>query len=178
MSSPITKGSPQCPGCGGSGRKVGLVTLGALLRPHAQERIGPGPYRFCSSRRCETVYYPEAGGSSFSRSDLSVRVGLKETEAPRPLCYCFDHTAEDLEAEIRRTGRSTLAERIMASLQNGCWCETKNPQGSCCLGVVHHDAREALEHVSRHDSAAAALEEADCCGSGCVPSERPTTRGR
>lgn len=66
-----------------------------------------------------------------------VRVGIKETEAPRPVCYCFGYSLEDIIEEIRLTGSTTVPQSILTRLDSeGCHCETTNPQGSCCLGTV------------------------------------------
>lgn len=100
-------------------------------------------YRFCATPGCEVVYFAEDGSHVFTRSDLSVRVGIKEVEPPRPVCYCFGYSVEDIIEEIRMTGRTTVPDRIRVRLDSeGCHCETANPQGSCCLGVVLAIAEE------------------------------------
>ena len=81
-----------CPSCAVKGKPVETVTLQALVRPELRGQIAEGPYRFCDTLGCNTVYYTEDGSHTFSKSDLTVQVGVKETDAPRPVCYCFDHT--------------------------------------------------------------------------------------
>ena len=77
-----------------------------------------------------------------------MRVGLKETESPTPLCYCFGHTAESAREEMVATGRSTVAERITAEVQAGnCSCEVKNPSGRCCLGDVNRAIRQIQKEL-------------------------------
>lgn len=126
------------------GKKVELVTLRSLLRPEAQSRIAEAQYRFCGTQGCDVVYFTEGGHQVFLRSDLTVRVGVKETEAPRPVCYCFHHTIEEIEDEIRRTGKTRIPDEIRARIETeGCRCEETNPQGSCCLGVIMRVAAEA-----------------------------------
>jgi len=135
-----------CPGCGATGSSVGKVTLETLVVPEKRSAIGPGPYFFCESPVCDVVYFSADGGSTFGRSDLSVRVGIKETEPPRPVCYCFGHTIEEIEDEVRRTGGSTVADDIRARMKSeGCSCETKSPRGSCCLSTVERITREATD---------------------------------
>lgn len=81
----------------------------------------------------------------FAKADLRVRVGVKETEAPRPICYCFNHTVEEIFGEIQRTGKTTVPEDIATRLNTeGCDCVHTNPQGSCCLGVVNAFAKEGM----------------------------------
>lgn len=73
----------------------------------------------------------------FTKDALRVRVGMKEKEAPIPLCYCFGFDEEDARAEIARVGRSTIPQRISVFIKQGmCACPTRNPSGACCLGDV------------------------------------------
>ncbi len=136
----------RCPECGGRGTKVKRITLESLLTANAARRIGDGQYRFCDAIDCDTVYFGD-NGASFSKSDLTVRVGVKERTSGRHVCYCFDHTIEDINAQVQQTGQSTVLDDIKARIQTGCWCETKNPQGSCCLGTVNNYVQQAIaEH--------------------------------
>ena len=137
-----------CPHCGKVGKKVEPATLRSLVRREAQSRIAEVQYRFCATQGCDVVYFAEDGSHVFLRPDLSVRVGVKETEAPRPICYCFHHTVEQIQDEIRRTGSTRIPDDIRTRIETeGCHCEETNPQGSCCLGVVMRVAAEAA--VSR-----------------------------
>jgi copper chaperone CopZ len=129
------RGEEVCPECRREGRRVKRVTLKSLLKPSAVGRIEDRAYRFCFTPRCETVYH-SSDGSVFFKNDLTVRVGVKETTSPRPVCYCFDHTVEEIEAQVAATGESTVLDDIKTKLRDGCWCEMKNPQGACCLSVV------------------------------------------
>jgi len=46
------------------------------------------------------------------------------------VCYCFKHTADDIEKDVVQNGRSTIMEQIMADSKAGnCKCETNNPKG-------------------------------------------------
>ena len=46
------------------------------------------------------------------------------------ICYCFNHTANDIEQDITDNGRSLIMENIMAEKKaGGCQCRTKNPKG-------------------------------------------------
>jgi len=45
------------------------------------------------------------------------------------VCYCFQHTQEDLEQDVRTHGKSTIMEQIMASSRDGkCNCKINNPK--------------------------------------------------
>ena len=83
---------------------------------------------------------------------------MKERSAPRPLCYCFNHSAESILEEWARTGKTTVADAIKAELKaGGCRCEVANPSGGCCLGDV-------IKEVKRLTSAPMApAPDHDCC---------------
>lgn len=137
----VDSSNPTCPVCGCSGAKVARITLESLLSPDAASRIGHGEYRFCVSPDCDIVYYadPERIADPqriFVKADMAVRVGIKERTDPRPICYCFNHSIKQIEAEVAETGSSTVLKDITERMQEGCWCETRNPSGRCCLGTV------------------------------------------
>ena len=120
-----------CPVSGTVGQRVGLITVKALLTGTALRRLNGRAYRFCAEPDCDVVYFDRDAGSVFGKGDLEVRVGLKESSDPIPICYCFNLTVTDL-----RTGID-VAGFIGAEIRAGhCACEVKNPQGSCCLGNV------------------------------------------
>lgn len=46
------------------------------------------------------------------------------------VCHCFGYTAKDIEQDLAEHGRSTLIERIKATLKAGeSQCSTRNPRG-------------------------------------------------
>ncbi|NTV12565.1 MAG: hypothetical protein HGA96_01310 [Desulfobulbaceae bacterium] len=46
------------------------------------------------------------------------------------ICYCFDYTVADIEADVRIHGESRLMAAILASKKaGGCRCATENPKG-------------------------------------------------
>ena len=46
------------------------------------------------------------------------------------ICWCFQHTAEDIEQDIKAHGKSMIMERITTEKKaGGCRCKTKNPKG-------------------------------------------------
>jgi hypothetical protein len=124
-----------CPRCGRSGRSVDRLTLKALLRPPALERLGPGEYRFCANAECAVVYFSEA--QLFGRDDVTVPVFQKEAHGRRTVCYCFDIGEADLRREAETGARGSAVARITQHVKEGrCACELRNPQGSCCLGNI------------------------------------------
>ena len=127
---------PPCPLCGEKGKPVQGITLQSLLKPEALLRIDESPYHFCSSPACDVVYFGAEGIRPFMKGDLTVRVGVKEGAAPRPICYCFNHTIEEIEEEVRCSGKTKVLEDIKTRMKTACWCETKSPQGACCLATI------------------------------------------
>jgi hypothetical protein len=118
----------------------------ALLDPRAGATLIEGTWRFCESPDCEVVYFNLDMGQTFLKHQLTVRVGIKEIEAPRPLCYCFGHSVESLQAEWEATGRLDSVEAIRAAVKEGrCRCDQLNPSGSCCLGEVLKVAKAIQE---------------------------------
>lgn len=143
-------GQALCPQCGGKGRRVEAITLKALLRPEALAGLDTGAgYRFCPAPTCPVVYFAGQVEGLYFQEDLEVRVGLKVTEEPVPVCYCFGHIRGTVWEEIRRAGRSTAVESITAHIQAGrCGCEVNNPSGTCCLGEVRKIVKEGLARLA------------------------------
>ena len=89
------------------------------------------------------VYFHPDGEQQLKKGDVRVRVGLKESEDPMPICYCFGFTEAMAREEIRATGKCTIPRRIAAEIKAGnCACEIRNPQGSCCLGNATTSRRQ------------------------------------
>src|SRR5260370_26310439 len=137
-----------CPMSGARYKRVGMLTVKSLVRelplgmPNTQ-------YYFCEAQNCDVVYFAlDWQAPVFRRADLLVRVGVKETAHPIPVCYCFGFTRGNIHEEISEKGRSTIAERITAEVKAGnCACEVKNPSGKCCLGRVTRETRDCRRNL-------------------------------
>ena len=93
-------------------------------------------FGFCDVPRCDVVYVG-ADGTLIRKQQLRTRVGVKETEDPIPVCYCFEFTAAQIADDVRQHGRSAIRDYIQEQVRAGrCQCETTNPAGRCCLGDV------------------------------------------
>lgn len=127
-----------CPSCGNKGKSVQSVTIESLVKEDAWARVEQTEgFRFCAEVNCEVVYYQPESTEVFSRDEINVQVGQKETASSRQICYCFNYTAADIEGEIRKTGASTIPETIAEKCRAGLdRCRETNPQGACCLGNV------------------------------------------
>lgn len=137
-----------CPQCNELGHAVQTLTLKHHAKPEHLDAVARGPFYFCRTLNCDVVYF-SASGVELRKTDLRTRIGLKETEDPVLLCYCFGFTEAMVREEIRATGRCTIPQRIAAEVKAGnCACEIRNPQGSCCLGNVTAAVKKALSFPS------------------------------
>ena len=162
----------QCLSCGYKAKRVSASTIGALLDDDLAEQFtadsrsccateGEGcasikedtGWRFCPSQDCDVVYFTEQGDTRFTKSQLKVPVGVKESSGERPLCYCFGHSVGSIKEELGTKGRSDALEDIRTKMKDpGCHCETSNPSGSCCLGSVTNGIQIAQEEMQMNDS--------------------------
>jgi len=134
-----------CPGCGKQGKAVATLTVKSLVREHTRVPASAS-YSFCRTPDCDVIYF--AGQIVFHRPDLKVRVGIKETVDPIPLCYCFGYTREDVRRDIETSKSTAILEKIKAEVQGGfCACEVKNPSGTCCLGDITRAIQECKQDV-------------------------------
>ena len=111
--------------------------------------------RFCRTPTCDVLYYG-ADGRMVEKDKARVRVGVKETDDPVALCYCFNFSRADVRREVAETGSCGIPARITTEVRAGrCACEVKNPSGACCLGevnqvvkIVENAARGVAQQVS------------------------------
>jgi len=136
----------HCPRCGQPGRPVALQTLKHQVKPEHLETVETGPFNFCRTATCDVVYFDR--GTALTKADVRQRIGVKETQDPVPICYCFGFTEAMVAEEIRATGKCTIPQRITAEVKAGnCACEIRNPQGSCCLGKVSAAVKKAMKAI-------------------------------
>ena len=92
----------RCPGCGNVGTRVDAMTLEALLTGDALMSGIPDAPRFCATADCPIVYFDGEALTTFTESDLTVRVHAKHPDDDSvQVCYCFDFTPARIEEEIR-----------------------------------------------------------------------------
>ena len=169
-----SKSAAVCGACGMKARKAERATVEHVVNRGPQNEITDTQYYFCDAPSCDVVYFSNDSAQYFRKKDVRVRVGIKETADPIPICYCFDHTMASAREEIARTGGSTVVAGINAEIRAGnCACELKNPLGRCCLGEVSKVVRALLGECAVPVTGEAALEAAfthptvnptrDCC---------------
>lgn len=135
---------PACPMNGQVCKPVGRITLESLLKPEAKASLTPQPYYFCDAPDCDTVYVSALADHLITKDQLIVRVGIKETEDPIPLCYCFDFDRRAVREDIRSKGLTDIPKIITQRVKAGeCRCEVTNPSGTCCLGNVYRAVKQA-----------------------------------
>jgi hypothetical protein len=118
-----------CHQCGREGQPVDRITIDALFKLESLSQVNGSQYAFRETPSCPVVYYA-ADGTEFEKNQVRVRVGLKETEDPVTMCYCFRVTERMIREEVQRTGRSSTSARIRADVNAGnCRCEVENPAG-------------------------------------------------
>ena len=62
------------------------------------------------------------------------------------ICYCFEYTESDIEADILINKKSTILEKIKAGKRAGaCECNIKNPKGKWCLSDVHRAVNTIIQ---------------------------------
>ena len=133
--------------CGNNGRPVNEITLRNLVKSQKLEAIkNLDGFHFCETPTCKVVYFNNEQQIYLQKKDVKVRVGIKETEDPIQVCYCFGWTREKIFDQIKQQGYSTAAQEIGAKVKAGeCNCERNNPSGSCCLGEVNKVIKEGTE---------------------------------
>ncbi len=136
----------RCGTCKGQTRPVSRKTVLLMLKPHLLEQALTGVFGFCPARDCPVVYFEDHDRRMFTKDDLRVIVGIKASESPIPLCYCFGLDESHLRSEISRTGKTTIPEKISRLIREGlCACEARNPAGVCCLGELNQAAKRLVE---------------------------------
>lgn len=60
------------------------------------------------------------------------------------ICYCFNHSKKELFDAIKNGVEESIIQEIKAKMIDpGCFCETANPSGKCCLGDIHSFIKQA-----------------------------------
>lgn len=143
-----TKRVVECPTCKRMGQQVEKVTVMSLLKEDYAKDLEEGEkYFLCTNPICNTVYYTD-GGKVFSKDQVKVRVGFKETEEPILVCYCSNVTKKNIQEAVWIQGAKTLKEVVKttgAMIKNDCL--HNNPKGACCSTDIKQVMQEALSQV-------------------------------
>lgn len=148
----VSEDTAICKECNGKGKPVSEITLKSLVKEPVLEAIESlNKFFYCETPTCGVVYFNNEQQQVYlHKEDVKVRIGIKETESPIPICYCFGWTQEKIFEQIKRQGKSTPVREISARVKSGeCECEKKNPSGRCCLGEVNKVVKKGLEVYSK-----------------------------
>jgi Zinc binding domain len=133
-----------CPKNGKVCKPVPRITVETLVSPEHKRFFTAMPYSFCDSPDCDVVYVSASEEQVITKDQLRVRVGIKETEDPIPLCYCFDFDRKAICNDICSKGRTDIPRVIRERVRAGeCRCEFTNPRGTCCLGDIDQAVKQA-----------------------------------
>lgn len=125
-----------CPQCESKGRAIKPVTLEAQVVPARLDRLAEHQgWRLCTTESCEVVYFRDNEVVILGETR---GVPFHKCEDPQRLvCFCFEHSVAEVEADVYANGTSMIQASIRAECRAGRDdCERKNPQGRCCLGNV------------------------------------------
>jgi len=144
---PASGDTSICKECGNKGKSVKKITFKSIVKEPKYEIIkGFDRFYFCETPNCQVVYFNNEEQVYLHKEDIKVRVGIKETENPIPVCYCFRWTRERIYDQIKQFGYSTAVQEISDKVKAGeCACEIKNPSGRCCLGEVNKIVKRGIE---------------------------------
>ena len=131
-------GGTNCPNCGIEGQKVKNITVRSMVFVTLIESVDDHDFLFCRTSDCPVVYYNNTNGKRFDKDDVKVRVWLKETEDPIPICYCSAVTKKQILEAILENGCPPTLEAVQerTGAGRGGKCLTRNPYGRCCHPAV------------------------------------------
>ena len=143
-----------CKECGNKGKSVKEITLKSLVKEEIVQNIKRlDGFYFCETPICKVVYFNNQQQVYLHKGDIKVMVGIKETEPPIHVCYCFNWTQEMIFSQIMQLGYSTAPQEITAKIKAGeCACEINNPSGRCCLGAVNKTIKRGIELYGKKES--------------------------
>lgn len=149
---PAAKTASVCWRCGNPGSPVSGITIEAMVRDKRSTRVrSRESFSFCHTPDCPIIYFDNMQREYIEKRDVKVRVGIKETEDPIHVCYCFGWTRKMIHDEIARIGKSSAIDDITTRMKTtGCNCERNNPSGVCCLNDVKNSIT-AYKHIRGRD---------------------------
>ena len=71
--------------------------------------------------------------SNSNNEEVDIEVNLEGF-----ICYCFKHSKKELYEAITNSCEKDIVEDIKRKIKDpGCFCESANPSGKCCLGDIN-----------------------------------------
>lgn len=60
-----------------------------------------------------------------------------KSDSNQLLCFCFHYTKKDFQDAISENKEQEMINDIKKKMKDpGCYCETSNPSGKCCLNQI------------------------------------------
>lgn len=140
-----TTSKPVCPACQSELSTVDIKTVKHWLKASFIQEVPEESFYFCSVANCSVVYFSEKG-TTYKKEDVRARIGVKEKNAPIPVCYCFGVTEDMIKKGLNGTGKNGFSKWISVEIKKGnCACDIRNPSGRCCLAAIKRIEKEQFE---------------------------------
>ena len=123
-----------CPHCNSKGIELSAVTLKAHLRKEKFQTMSSSKddFNFCTTPKCDTVYYSNDGEETFSQADVRSKVAIKNDDLKTPLCYCKKLLKQNV-LDMIKNKEEDIPTKISKIISEGkTFCEKANPRGTCC----------------------------------------------
>lgn len=123
-----------CPNCNSKGLDVQGITVKSQLKKDKFESMisSREDLNFCTTPKCDTVYYSNDGKETFAQADIKSKITSKNDDINTPLCYCKKLLKENV-IEMIKNKEKKIPEKIKEIVSVGkTFCEKSNPRGTCC----------------------------------------------
>ncbi len=128
-----------CPVCGQKGKPVDLNTVRALTRRNFPNYGELTQGFICLNPEDKTVYYFNDLKITVNQKDVVTNVGFKSQSYIKTVCYCFQHTADNIIDDYIKNNISNIENDVRQKVkEKRCSCEVSNPKGKCCLGDIRN----------------------------------------
>lgn len=152
-----------CPNCNSKGIDVKAVTVKSQLKKEKRETMNSSidDFNFCTTPKCDTVYYSNDGKETFGQADIKSKIASKNDDPKTPLCYCKKLLKENV-VEMINSKEENIPGKIKAILSAGkTFCEKSNPRGTCCTEDV---TRFLADYGIDYTSGGSSCSEENSCG--------------
>ena len=108
----------QCPQCEAEGRSVSRTTLEAQVVPARFTAITDAEaWALCLTASCEVVYFHDE--QAVKMGETRALPFHKATDAQRLVCFCFEHSVAEVEADVAAHAASTMQSSIKQRCRAG-----------------------------------------------------------
>ena len=122
----------RCPRCGALGPAVDRVTVEALAKPEAVERLAPSA-NYCPTPICEVVYF-DAFERVVTTDELVRPVYPKDPDAP--ICPCFAVCTEAIEQDLSEGTVERTRQMVAQAKSPEARCQVMSVNGRSCSTEV------------------------------------------